>query len=111
MLAGTSDRIVKAFYMANVADDPQRFFDMDDQQLINAHRQARHLGASIIAIWHSHPGGPATPSQVDSDKAFDASLIWLISAPKAGDGWQTKCFQAPDHPGGKFKQLSLNLVK
>jgi len=111
VLIGTKGHVTSFIHIDNVAADPMHFFDMDTQQLIDAYKEARQLGTPIIGIWHSHPGGPALPSRVDSDKAYDASLIWLISAPKANAGWQSKCYQAPAQPGGKFRELSLNLVK
>lgn len=64
--------------VTNVADDPVRRFEMDPQGMIDAFRHAREDGEEILAIYHSHPTGPATPSALDRRLAYYPELPYLV---------------------------------
>ena len=62
----------------NVHASPQTHFEIDPQTLINAHRMAREGGLQILGYFHSHPKGPAKPSQTDQESAAGDGMLWAI---------------------------------
>lgn len=63
---------------ANVAEAPDRRFEIDPAALIAALRAERAGGAKLAGYWHSHPSGDATPSATDAAMAAPDGKIWLI---------------------------------
>jgi len=53
-------------------------YEMDPAELITALRGVRETGERLIAIFHSHPSGPAEPSQSDIDRAYYPEAAHLI---------------------------------
>lgn len=72
--------------------DRTRTFEIDPQirfDCIRGERENRFPdGAKLIGFYHSHPSGPATPSQTDRKMVFEPDLIWIIT----GNG-QTNAFK------------------
>lgn len=62
----------------NVAPDRRRRFEIDPQALVDAHRAARAGGPQIAGYYHSHPAGPAEPSEVDRAMAAGDGKVWAI---------------------------------
>lgn len=62
----------------NVADDPERRFEVDPATLLDAHRSWRAGGPAIVGCYHSHPAGPPVPSLTDAAMADPALPLWLI---------------------------------
>jgi proteasome lid subunit RPN8/RPN11 len=65
---------------ANHAADRHRGFEIDPQALVEAHRAARAGGLAVIGYYHSHPAGPATPSERDRAMAPGDGRVWAIIA-------------------------------
>ena len=65
---------------ANVAADPRRRFEIDPRALVDAHRTAREGGPAVIGYYHSHPTGPAAPSDTDRAMAAGDGMVWAIVA-------------------------------
>ena len=64
---------------ANVAEHPQRRFEIDPAVLLRCHRLARRPGGmEILGYYHSHPGGDPVPSQTDAAMAQPDGKLWLI---------------------------------
>jgi proteasome lid subunit RPN8/RPN11 len=70
----TADRFIP---MANISASSQEY-EMDPVELIRELRQLREAGESLIAIFHSHPHGPAEPSQTDIRRAYYPEAAHLI---------------------------------
>ncbi|MCH2487040.1 MAG: M67 family metallopeptidase [Erythrobacter sp.] len=62
----------------NVHPEPARFFEIDPQALIDAHRAARSGGAQLVGYYHSHPLGPPEPSATDRAQATGDGRVWAI---------------------------------
>lgn len=77
-LVGVKGRQGHVYPVANIASDPACLFAMDPQQQIAAMRQMREAGEHLFAIYHSHPGAPATPSRTDIEQAAYAEALYLI---------------------------------
>ena len=88
MLAGVrvSDTVtVTAVHAAdNVAADPARGFEADPRVLLRLHRELRGRPAELVGVWHSHPGGGAELSATDLARAWDASMVWLLTPVTGG---------------------------
>lgn len=58
---------VRALYpLANIAADPEREYLADPGQLLRALRAMQREDLSLVALYHSHPRGPAFPSLSDT---------------------------------------------
>ncbi len=53
-------------------------YEMDPAELINTLRDLRGTGEELIAIYHSHPHGPAEPSKTDVERAYYPEAAHLI---------------------------------
>ncbi|MCH2486578.1 MAG: M67 family metallopeptidase, partial [Erythrobacter sp.] len=62
LLLGQGERITAIRPAANVHPEPARFFEIDPQALIDAHRAARDGDLQVLGYYHSHPNGLAEPS-------------------------------------------------
>jgi desampylase len=80
LLLGRDGCIERAVEAANVADRPDRAFEIDPATLLRCHREAREGGLELLGWYHSHPNGRAEPSAVDVDRAVEAGRLWLIVA-------------------------------
>lgn len=80
LLFGVEGEISEATVTRNVADHPERRFEIDPAALFAALRAERAGGARIAGYWHSHPSGDAQPSQADAAMAVADGKLWLIVA-------------------------------
>ncbi len=71
---GSAERFIA---ITNIAPRPSEF-EMDPAQLIGALRNFRTTGEDLIAIYHSHPHGPAQPSKLDIERAEYPEAAHLI---------------------------------
>jgi proteasome lid subunit RPN8/RPN11 len=78
LLLGEDDHIHEARPAANVHPDPARFFEIDPQTLIDAHRDARSGGPVLVGYYHSHPLGPPEPSATDRAQGTGDGRVWAI---------------------------------
>jgi len=63
--------------MKNTAASADRY-EMDPAELIVQLRDLRTTGETLIAIFHSHPHGPAEPSKTDIERAYYPEAAHLI---------------------------------
>jgi len=88
LLFGTAARIDAAMAAVNVADDPERHFEIDPTVLFAAIRAERAGGPKLVGYYHSHPSGHAEPSETDRAMAAPDGKLWLIVAGDAVTGWR-----------------------
>ena len=79
-LISQKDQQFKAYKIDNVATDTQHLYAMDPKQQIDAMREIRQNGETLIAIYHSHPDSPAKPSLTDLQQAQYPDVIYLITS-------------------------------
>ena len=63
--------------MKNISADTNRY-EMDPAELIGVLRSLREAGEELIAIFHSHPHGPAEPSKTDVERAYYPEAAHVI---------------------------------
>ena len=80
LVAARDGTPVRYLPIDNVADAPERLFRMDAAQQIDALRALREAGESLFAIFHSHPGAPARPSERDLREAGYPQALYLIAS-------------------------------
>lgn len=88
LLFGDADEISHAQVAANVADQPERMFEIDPAALFAALKAERAGGATIVGYWHSHPSGDAMPSETDAAMAAADGKLWLIAGGNAVTLWR-----------------------
>jgi proteasome lid subunit RPN8/RPN11 len=92
ILVGTPTQILSAVPSANLADDPRRQFLVDPKTHIEARRDARLRGLSVIGFYHSHPQSAPVPSQTDLENASYPDHLYLIVRPRA-EGSEARLFR------------------
>ena len=103
MLFGDEDEISGWQVADNVAEKPEREFEIDPSTLFAALRAERGGGAKIIGYWHSHPSGDASPSMADAQGAAPDGKLWLISGGQDIIGWRS----GPSGMYGRFTAVDL----
>lgn len=80
--APAGQRVSCAVASPNTADTPHTAFLLDPALHLRLERQLRPTGRHILGIYHSHPNGPAEPSERDRAGAeVTPGWVWLIAAP------------------------------
>ena len=88
LLFGDARAIIGFQATENVAEDPERHFEIDPVALFAALRAERTGGPRIVGYWHSHPSGDAMPSPTDAAMAAGDGKLWLIAAGEAMTLWR-----------------------
>ena len=104
LLAGASDEARVVYPIANALRSPVRF-RMDPREQLAAFKQIEAAGLDLVAIFHSHPNGPAVPSPTDIDESAYpvANLIWTTR-----DGvWNARGYLIHD---GRFSEITLQVI-
>ena len=88
ILLGEGSAITAALPAQNVHSTPETHFEIDPAALIKAHRDAREGGDQVLGYYHSHPNGPAHPSNTDHTMSAKNNAIWAIIAPDKTTWWR-----------------------
>ena len=104
LLFGAPDRVTDWQAVENVAEEPERRFEIEPGALFAALRAERAGGPKIVGYWHSHPGGDATPSVTDAAMAQPDGKLWLIVTQDNATLWRAED-QARLH--GRFTPVEL----
>lgn len=88
LLFGSIHEITAMSVTRNVAENPERHFEIDPAALFAALRAERAGGPTLAGYWHSHPSGDATPSATDTEMAAVDGRIWLIAAGNEITAWR-----------------------
>ena len=70
----TGDRFIPITNISSQANE----YEMDPAELIAALRSLRETGERLLGIFHSHPHGPAEPSETDVERAYYPDAAHLI---------------------------------
>ncbi|MQG49490.1 MAG: M67 family metallopeptidase, partial [SAR202 cluster bacterium] len=75
ILAGSDGQVMKVYRMTNVEASPFRFV-MDPLELANVDSEAGDNNWELLAIYHSHTGSEAYPSDTDVRIAGGTAGLW-----------------------------------
>ena len=105
-----SYHVTRTLRSDNVTEgDPKCTFEIDPALLIRTQKELRDSREDLIGYYHSHPDGPAHPSETDRISALEAAKIWIITAnPIASEKVETNGFLTEgDEPPLTFKPVRL----
>jgi proteasome lid subunit RPN8/RPN11 len=77
LLAGHAGVATEWHPGVNVSPTPRVAYELDVDTLFKQ-VEFEEAGLSLVAIYHSHPQGPETPSATDIERAFYPEAVYLI---------------------------------
>ncbi|HOU42006.1 MAG TPA: M67 family metallopeptidase [Promineifilum sp.] len=77
LLAGREERAVRLYPVENSLHSPVAY-EMEPVQQVRAMLALEAEGLELLAIYHSHPDGPAQPSATDIAAAYYPDAVQLI---------------------------------
>lgn len=103
--AASEGESVRVFLIENEVASPTHY-SLQPRQQLEAFMEMERRGWLLLAIFHSHPNGPAHPSQTDLAEARYPGVVHLIWAPDAAGGWACRAFLLDD---GQVAELELGI--
>lgn len=82
--AGRGGRVERVVPLPNVHERPQLAYTADPGALLRGIRDLEREGLELLAIYHSHPRGPASPSSSDRMQAY-WRVPYVIFALESGE--------------------------
>ncbi len=76
-LAQENGLVAKHYALTNT-DKAADHFSMDPKEQFAVTKEIRECGATLCAVYHSHPETPARPSVEDIRLAFDPNVSYVI---------------------------------
>ncbi|MDF1500815.1 MAG: M67 family metallopeptidase [Anaerolineales bacterium] len=90
MVSGRGHVSEKVYEVKNVAAGEHRF-RMEPSEQVRAFFDIERSGYDFLAIYHSHPDGPARPSRIDHEEWCYPHVLCLLWSRDAGE-WICKVF-------------------
>jgi proteasome lid subunit RPN8/RPN11 len=106
LVGGKEDISEVVFTVVNDLKSPVRF-RMNAYEQVQALLKIEACGLDILAIYHSHPAGPAHPSQTDLDEFAYPGVPYLIWYLRDGE-WNCHAYSLGK---GIFTEIPLTVVK
>ena len=94
---------------ANIALVPANQFEIDPQIRFDVERRVRDEALDLVGVYHSHPDGEAMPSETDIERAWESSLVWLITAVKKGSAVTTTAHLALES-AVRFREIPMEIT-
>lgn len=107
LIAAKNGEANHCYPVSNHAPHPECRYQMDPKGQIDAMRRMREAGEALIAIYHSHPHTPATPSTTDIEEASYPDAVYLIISLDTTGVLQMSAFQIA---AGRATALTLELL-
>ncbi len=102
LLAGKAGLVKKVIPVTNQARSAVRFY-MEPVELLNALTWIDETNSELLGIFHSHPNGPAAPSETDIKEFLYPGTATVILSPSP-IGWEVNAFDL--HPE-KYEKIKL----
>ena len=103
LLLGKNGKIKRTLPMKNTDPSPEAYF-MDPNQQVEVFTNMEKTGESLLGIYHSHPKGPSTPSDIDLKMAFHQDVLYIIISLEKKTKPELKAFIIEK---GSFKEVQL----
>ncbi|MHB0923514.1 MAG: M67 family metallopeptidase [Bellilinea sp.] len=105
LLAGRDHKVELTILITNQTHSPVRY-NMEPRELIAALYKIEERGLELLASFHSHPNGPAVPSESDvKEYAYPETYMLILS--KTMDKWKVKGFRIIDET---HSEIELRIV-
>ena len=91
-LAGSSGRVLQVYPVTNMEHSPSRY-RMDPEEQIHYMTAIDQVGWQMLGIFHSHPSGPPSPSEIDREQAYYPQAVYVILSLSGTIGWQARGFR------------------
>jgi proteasome lid subunit RPN8/RPN11 len=104
LLAGRGNESTRVFAITNDLNSANRFA-MNLKQQVEAFIAIENAGDTLLAIYHSHPNGPARPSTTDLAETHYPGVAHLIWS-RLDNDWVCKAFLLD---GGQIVDLEYEL--
>lgn len=91
LLAGQDGSVDQVYPVDNTLHSPTAY-RMDPSGQVQAMLAIERAGLELIAIYHSHPTGPAIPSATDLKQASYPDALYVICSPTPSRAWQARAF-------------------
>lgn len=106
LLAGRERRTTRLYAIDNILQSPVAY-EMDPLQQVKALLDLEARGETLLAIYHSHPGGPETPSPTDVAQAYYPEAIHIIVSLQAPTRPVVRAFTIA---GGRVGEIPWEVV-
>ncbi|GAB4574110.1 MAG: hypothetical protein Kow0077_19050 [Anaerolineae bacterium] len=107
LIAGDAGRAVQFVPVPNVHPTPRTRYAMDPQTLVNTLQTFEAQGWALLAIVHSHPTGPASPSETDLAEWHYPEALCLIADLSNPDDPQVTAWRIDS---GRMEQVQLEVL-
>lgn len=106
LMAGRDETVQRIYPVANRLASSYAF-EMEPVEQVQAMLDLEERGLELVAIYHSHPQGPAGPSAIDIARAFYPEAAQLIVSLRDRERPSVRAFSIA---GGRVGELSLQIV-
>ncbi len=106
MLGGRGNQVSSCYPLRNQAAQPERQFFAAPEDIFEAMRRMRRAHEKLLAIYHSHPCGPAHPSPADIELAFYPDAIYLIVA--LAPQWEMRAFKIDQQ---RVTEIAIEIIE
>jgi proteasome lid subunit RPN8/RPN11 len=95
VLGGVQGRVLGVYPVENELHSPFAY-RMEAKGQIEAMMDIEGRGWDLLAIFHSHPGGPPGPSASDVRQAYYPDSVYVIASPGPGGSLVARAFTIVD---------------
>lgn len=106
LLAGSDGRVMRVYAVENVLHSRSEY-EMEPRQQVEAMLALEKAGWELLAIYHSHPDGPQTPSPTDVARANYPQAAQVIVSLADREQPVARAFTIAE---GKVDEISLRVV-
>jgi len=106
LISSKNSSATSYYRIANTAPDKTHRFEMNGAEQIAAMKKMRVQDEELMAIVHSHPDAPTSPSTLDKKSNGYPELYYLVVSLNTKGVLELRCFLLID---GEFKSAELVL--
>ena len=106
IMAGKDGTVVGLYPITNQLAKPYAY-EMDPDQQLKAMIAIEDQGLDMLAIYHSHPLGPDSPSQLDVQQAYYPESAYVIVSLRDHRNPSVRAFQISD---GRVIEIPYSIV-